>query len=198
MLTRFRGVEDPVSGLVKELASFRYRERSGVYHSLDSLSPEPQQPRPRARAGARVRVRSHFSRAPPGGARGCGGAARTRGEPDQGAEGEERRGGAGGGAACSRCLPGAGPPSPPGSGLAAGGGRGGGSGAGGPRAAGAWLQLRVLGNKMAAALRRPVPTSSPVSSAPPLASSSSSISSSCSSPSDRRSAGRLSRSSGGG
>lgn len=92
MLTRFRGVEDPVSGLVKELASFGYRERSGVYHTLDSLSPEPQQPRPRARGRARVRVRSRFPRAPPGGARGCGGAARTRGEPDQGAEGEERRG----------------------------------------------------------------------------------------------------------
>ena len=74
---------------------------------------------------------------------------------------------------------------------------------GGPRAAGA--RLRVLGDKMAAALWRPV-SSSPLSSAPPLAASSSvssssfaaSSSSSCSSPSDRRSAGPLSRSSGGG
>lgn len=167
-----------------------------VYQAQNGVS---QSPAPRAH----VRVRARFSRAPAGGARGGRGAARTRGEPARGAEGEERRGWRGRGLL----------PVPPGrrASLSAGPKAGGRRGSRRQRrrwraaGAGAWLRLRVLGDKMAAALWRLVSSSSPLSSAPPLAassvSSSSSLaasSSSCSSPSDRRSAVPLSRSSGGG
>ncbi|XP_044930544.1 protein argonaute 14-like [Mustela putorius furo] len=159
---------------------------------------------PGARPRGPVGVRARFSRAPAGGARGGRSAARTRGEPARGAEGEERRGWRGRG--LLRVPPGRR------ASLSAGSEAGGRRGSRRRRrrwraaGAGAWLWLRVLGDKMAAALWRLVSSSSPLSSAPPLAassvsSSSSSLaasSSSCSSPSDRRSAGPLSRSSGGG
>ncbi|XP_047593055.1 uncharacterized protein LOC125104541 [Lutra lutra] len=125
------------------------------------------------------------------------------GSRPRGAEGEERRGWRGRG--LLRVPPGR--RASPSAGSEAGGRRGSRRRRRRWRAAGAgaWLWLRVLGDKMAAALWRLVSSSSPLSSAPPLAassvSSSSSLaasSSSCSSPSDRRSAGPLSRSSGGG
>ncbi|XP_032197715.1 protein argonaute 14-like [Mustela erminea] len=180
--------------------------RWGPVHAPGRVVLPAQKGCPGARPRGPVGVRARFSRAPAGGARGGRGAARTRGEPARGAEGEERRGWRGRG--LLRVPPGRR------ASLSAGSEAGGRRGSRRRRrrrrwraaGAGAWLWLRVLGDKMAAALWRLVSSSSPLSSAPPLAassvsSSSSSLaasSSSCSSPSDRRSAGPLSRSSGGG